>query len=208
MCVCLVTQLYPALCDHMDCSLPGSSFLEDFSGKNTQVVCHAPLQGIFPTQRSSPGLLHCREDIFTVWVNREAYMCVYIYIYTYTNTYIHTHIHIASQGSSLHDKTTETGWMTPIPHTTEEITHIKTEKKCWDTLVPQSPPSIIVAYNHEGTPNFQFLPEEWMVFTICLIPNFYDSCLSDWLLSDLTQTASGAGHSGVHHDHSQHRGIF
>ena len=30
------------------------------SGKNTGVGCHALLQGIFPTQGSNPGLLHCR----------------------------------------------------------------------------------------------------------------------------------------------------
>ena len=30
----------------------------DFSGKNTGVDCHALLQGIFPTQRSNPSLLH------------------------------------------------------------------------------------------------------------------------------------------------------
>ena len=28
-----------------------------FSGKNTQVGCHALLQGIFPTQGSNPGLM-------------------------------------------------------------------------------------------------------------------------------------------------------
>ena len=30
-------------------------------GKNTGVGCHAPLQGIFLTQGSNPGLLHCRQ---------------------------------------------------------------------------------------------------------------------------------------------------
>ena len=32
----------------------------DFPGKNTGVGCHFLLQGIFPTQVSNPGLLHCR----------------------------------------------------------------------------------------------------------------------------------------------------
>ena len=32
----------------------------DSPGKNTGVGCHALLQGIFPTQGSIPGLLHCR----------------------------------------------------------------------------------------------------------------------------------------------------
>ena len=30
-------------------------------GKNTRVGCHFLLQGIFPTQRSNPGFLHCRQ---------------------------------------------------------------------------------------------------------------------------------------------------
>ena len=33
----------------------------EFSGKNTGVDCHFLLQGIFPTQESNPGLLHCRQ---------------------------------------------------------------------------------------------------------------------------------------------------
>ena len=32
-----------------------------FPGKNTEVGCHALLQGILPTQGSNPGLLHCRR---------------------------------------------------------------------------------------------------------------------------------------------------
>ena len=32
----------------------------DFPGKNIGVGCHFLLQGIFPTQGSNPGLLHCR----------------------------------------------------------------------------------------------------------------------------------------------------
>ena len=33
-------------------------------GKNTGVVCHALLQGIFPTQGLNPGLPHCREILY------------------------------------------------------------------------------------------------------------------------------------------------
>ena len=43
-------QLCSALCDPMDCSLPGSSVHGNSPGKNTGVGCHALLQGIFPTQ--------------------------------------------------------------------------------------------------------------------------------------------------------------
>ena len=36
----------------------------DFPGKNTGVSCHAPLQGIFPTQGSNPGLPHGRRILY------------------------------------------------------------------------------------------------------------------------------------------------
>ena len=55
--MCLVTQPYPILWDPMDCSPPGSTVHGDSPGKNTGVDCHTLLQGIFPTQRSNPGLL-------------------------------------------------------------------------------------------------------------------------------------------------------
>ena len=60
----LVAQLYPALCDSMDCSLPGSSIHGDSPGKNTGVGCHFLLQRIFQTQGSNPGLLHCRQILY------------------------------------------------------------------------------------------------------------------------------------------------
>ena len=50
--LCLLTQSCLILCDPMDCSLPGFSVHEDSPGKNTEVGCHALLQGIFPTQDS------------------------------------------------------------------------------------------------------------------------------------------------------------
>ena len=53
----------PTLSDPLDCSLPGSS-VHDYLGKNTRVGCHALLQGIFPTQGSNPGLLHCRWILY------------------------------------------------------------------------------------------------------------------------------------------------
>ena len=64
MCWCLVTQSCPTLCDPMDCSPPGSSVHGDSPGKNTGVGCHALFQGIFPTQGSNPGLLHCRWILY------------------------------------------------------------------------------------------------------------------------------------------------
>ena len=35
----------------------------DFPGRNTGVVCHFLLQGIFPIQGQNPGLLHCRWSL-------------------------------------------------------------------------------------------------------------------------------------------------
>ena len=63
--LCLVAQSCPILCNPTDCSLPGSSLQGDSPGKNTGVGCQAFLQGIFPTQGSNPGLLHC--GFFTDW---------------------------------------------------------------------------------------------------------------------------------------------
>ena len=56
--VCIVVQSCPTLCD--PCHPPGSSVHRDSPGKNNGVGCHAPLQGIFPTQGSNPGLPHCK----------------------------------------------------------------------------------------------------------------------------------------------------
>ena len=62
--LCLVTQSCPTVWDPMDCSPPDSSVHGDSPGKNTGVGCHAILQGIFLTQRSNPGVLHCRPILY------------------------------------------------------------------------------------------------------------------------------------------------
>ena len=81
---CMCAKAWPTLCNPMDCrwgnwgpeqqykclcsvasvvsdsvivALPESS-VHGIPGKNTGVGCHAPLQGIFLTQGSSPSLLH------------------------------------------------------------------------------------------------------------------------------------------------------
>ena len=69
VCECLVTQSCPNLCDPMDCSLPGSSVHGDSPGKNTGMGFLALLQGIFPTQGSNPGLLHCRQILY--WLSQQ-----------------------------------------------------------------------------------------------------------------------------------------
>ena len=62
--LCLVTQLYPTLCNPMDYSLPGSFVHGDSPGKNTGVGSHALLQGISLIQGSNSGLLHCRQILY------------------------------------------------------------------------------------------------------------------------------------------------
>ena len=62
----LVAQSCPALCDPMVRSLPGSSVHGDSLGKNTGVGSHSLLQGIFPSQGSRPGLLHCRWILYSL----------------------------------------------------------------------------------------------------------------------------------------------
>ena len=62
--LCLVAQSCLALCDSMDCSLPGSSVCGDSLGKNTGLGCHTLLQRTFPTLGSNQGLPHCRQILY------------------------------------------------------------------------------------------------------------------------------------------------
>ena len=48
----------------MDCSPPGSSIRGILQTRIQERVCHSLLQGIFPTQGSNPGLLHCRQILY------------------------------------------------------------------------------------------------------------------------------------------------
>ena len=56
-----VAQSCPTLCDPMDCSLSGSSVHGIFQAR---VHCRFLLQGIFLTQKSNPGLSHCRQTLY------------------------------------------------------------------------------------------------------------------------------------------------
>ena len=60
----LVAQSRPTLWDSMDCSPPGSSVHGDSLGWNTGVGCHSLLQGLFSTQGSNLGLLHCMQILY------------------------------------------------------------------------------------------------------------------------------------------------
>ena len=50
------------LCDPMD--YKPASVHRILQAKNTGVGCHALPQGIFLTQGSNPGLLHCRQILY------------------------------------------------------------------------------------------------------------------------------------------------
>ena len=54
------------LCRHSGIKLNNMNnfFSKNNSSKNIGVSCHFLLQGIFPTQGSNPGLLHCRQMLY------------------------------------------------------------------------------------------------------------------------------------------------
>ena len=74
-------------------------------GQNTGVGCHSLLHGIFPTQGSNPGLLHCRQIVYCVshqgslkemicWFSKEVWAMNCNFILDATDTHQwHTHIH-------------------------------------------------------------------------------------------------------------------
>ena len=59
-----VAQSFPALCDPMDCSLPGSSIHGIFQAKVLEWVAISFSRGIFLTQELNLGLLHCRQVLY------------------------------------------------------------------------------------------------------------------------------------------------
>ena len=61
----LVSQSCLTLCDPMDCSPSGSSVLGILQARTLEwmIARHSLLEGIFPTQGSKPGLLHCRQTL-------------------------------------------------------------------------------------------------------------------------------------------------
>ena len=125
--LCLVAQSCPTLCDPMNCSPPGASVHGDSPGKNTGVGYHALSQGIFPTQGSNPGLLHCRWILY--WATQEAsspvtnyyaqqqfslsfvhckilYLHVHVYSHMHTHVWCstHVHVHLHTKNSCSSDK--------------------------------------------------------------------------------------------------------
>ena len=71
MCVVLVTQSCPALCNSMVCQW-------DSLGKNTGVGCHSLLQGIFPTWGQNLYLLDCRQNLYHLSYQGSIYINNYL----------------------------------------------------------------------------------------------------------------------------------
>ena len=60
VCTCACAQSCPTLCNPMNFSLPGSSAHDIFQARILEWVAVPFSRGIFLTQESNPGLLHCR----------------------------------------------------------------------------------------------------------------------------------------------------
>ena len=79
--LCLVTQLYPSLCNPMDCIPPSSYVHGDSPGKNTEGVAFlrgsSQPRGSPSSRGSSPPwdgsqVFHIAGRFFTIWTTREA----------------------------------------------------------------------------------------------------------------------------------------
>ena len=70
VCVCVCThsvgQLYLTLCNPMDCSPPGSFIHGILQARILEMGCRVLLQGIFSTPGLNPGLLHCRQILYSL----------------------------------------------------------------------------------------------------------------------------------------------
>ena len=73
MVVVVVVVLLLSLCDPMDSTPPGSS-VHGVLQQEYWMGCHALLQGIFPTQGSNPGLLHCRQILYQLSYVRSPFL--------------------------------------------------------------------------------------------------------------------------------------
>ena len=59
-----VMKVSVSLWDPLDCSPPGSSVHGILQARILEWVAISLLQGIFPTQESNLGLLHCRQILY------------------------------------------------------------------------------------------------------------------------------------------------
>ena len=72
LCVGVVAQLCPTLCNPMDCSLPGSS-VHGIPREEYWSGLPCPPLGDLPDPRIEPGSSALQADSFTIWATREAY---------------------------------------------------------------------------------------------------------------------------------------
>ena len=70
----LAAQPCPTLCDSTDGSPPGPSLHGILQARTLQWVAIPFSSGIFPTQGSNPGLLHCRQMLYH-WAAIMNYLC-------------------------------------------------------------------------------------------------------------------------------------
>ena len=73
----LVAQSYPILCDPMDCNPP----LSVHGIFQARILEYSLLQGIFLTQGSNPGLLHCRQILYYLSHQGSPIFSPYTYSY-------------------------------------------------------------------------------------------------------------------------------
>ena len=68
--LCMRVQSHPTICDPMDCSPPGFSVHRILQERITGAGSHSLLQGIFPTQGSTP--ISC---VFYIWQADSLSLC-------------------------------------------------------------------------------------------------------------------------------------
>ena len=113
----------------------------DFPGKSAGVGCHFLLQGIFPTQESNPGLLHCRQTLYRLshWL---LFLCFVIFLLllpavTFSSHLLLTtlHIHYCSLTDSLPSFQLTTSQIQLVKYSQMHNTQIQLVK--WHLLVLQ-----------------------------------------------------------------------
>ena len=91
----LVSQSCPALCESMDCSLPGS-FVHGILQSRTLEWVSIPFSGIFATQGLHPGLLHCQQVLYHL-SHQGSSLSLSKHTHTHTHTDLEIHKHSSVQ---------------------------------------------------------------------------------------------------------------
>ena len=124
MCCCLVSIVFNSLWSHglqparllWPCNSPG---------KNTGVVCHSFPQGIFQTQGSNMGLLHCRQILYHLSHQGSPH-----------NTLLN--LLILSMGHSGNEEWLIKGWLDLFPSFpfTNFVNKMASEERAWEVDKP------------------------------------------------------------------------